>query len=277
MRSFNYSFLENEMFPAKLVNKLYSVAELHGRINLRKDGISDVLARIELEAINHPVSEDEYLSGLYREARARISNNYRRIDVSVDNILELYKVLTPNFHSMYDGYRNNLHPIKLPGEIKESVDFPTIHPKEISEAMHQLVNAYNEAVNNININQLLLIPCIILDFLCIRPFERGNKRMAQLLLLLLLCRNGFEVIKCVPFEEQISITKAEYDIAFKDSADNWHEGKNKYFPFIEYCLDILLLCYIELDKYKGQDAANAKKTTKTRFCYVFLAQYPGFA
>ena len=45
--------------------------------------------------------------------------------------------------------------------------------------------AYKDACNNANINQLLLIPCVILDFLCIHPFRDGNGRMSRLLTLLL--------------------------------------------------------------------------------------------
>ena len=66
------------------------------------------------------------------------------------------------------------------------VRFKPLEPKETPIAMEQLVLAYNDASNNININQLLLIPCVILDFLCIHPFRDGNGRMSRLLTLLLL-------------------------------------------------------------------------------------------
>lgn len=47
--------------------------------------------------------------------------------------------------------------------------------------MEQLELAYMEARSDANINQLLLIPCVILDFLCIHPFRDGNGRMSRLL------------------------------------------------------------------------------------------------
>lgn len=52
--------------------------------------------------------------------------------------------------------------------------------------MEQLEFAYLDAKNNANINRLLLIPCVILDFLCTHPFRDGNGRMSRLLSLLLL-------------------------------------------------------------------------------------------
>lgn len=50
-----------------------------------------------------------------------------------------------------------------------------------------------EARDNAHVNQLLLIPCVILDFLCIHPFRDGNGRMSRLLSLLLLYKNGYDV------------------------------------------------------------------------------------
>ena len=75
---------------------------------------------------------------------------------------------------------------------------------ETPQAMEQLELAYLEARSDANINQLLLIPCVILDFLCIHPFRDGNGRMSRLLSLLLLYKNGYDAGKYVSFEEQIN-------------------------------------------------------------------------
>ena len=70
---------------------------------------------------------------------------------------------------------------------------------DIPDEMEQLELAYLEARDNPNINQLLLIPCVILDFLCIHPFKNGNGRISRLLPLLLLYRNGFDAGKYISF------------------------------------------------------------------------------
>ena len=70
--------------------------------------------------------------------------------------------------------------------------------------MQQLLLAYQSARDNPNVNQLLLIPCVIRDFLCIHPFRDGNGRMLRLMSLLLLNKNGFDVGKYISFEEQIN-------------------------------------------------------------------------
>ena len=54
------------------------------------------------------------------------------------------------------------------------VRFRPTSAEDTPEAMEQLKLAYLEARDDANINQLLLIPCVILDFLCIHPFRKGK-------------------------------------------------------------------------------------------------------
>ena len=127
--------------------------------------------------------------------------------------------------------------------------------------MEQLVLAYMEARNDANINQLLLIPCVILDFLCIHPFSDGNGRMSRLLSLMLLYKNGFEVGKYISFEEQINKMKGYYYESLKESSQKWEENQNDYAPFMEKFLSTLYMCYKELEKRFS--VVNSNKITKT--------------
>lgn len=119
---------------------------------------------------------------------------------------------------------------------------------EVKETMVQLVLAYVSARDDYGVNQLLLIPCVILDFLCIHPFRDGNGRMSRLLSLLLLYKEGFDVSKYISFEEQINNDKGHYYDALGKSSLNWHESTNDYIPFIYNFLVTLVRCYQELDK-----------------------------
>ena len=143
---------------------------------------------------------------------------------------------------------------------KRKVRFRPVPAAETSEAMEQLELAYLDAKSNSNINQLLLIPCVILDFLCIHPFRDGNGRMSRLLSLLLLYKNGYDAGKYVSFEEQINNYKAFYYDALYQSSVGWNENQNTYFPFIENFLSTLYMCYKELDKRFA--VVNGRKTTK---------------
>ena len=93
----------------------------------------------------------------------------------------------------------------------------------------------------------MLIPCAILDFLCIHPFNDGNGRMSRLLTLLLLYKSGYLVGKYVSIEKLIEKTKnTYYDTLYKSSL-KWHSDKNDYVPFLKYLLGILKEAYIEFE------------------------------
>lgn len=128
--------------------------------------------------------------------------------------------------------------------------------------MTQLILAYQEARDDSGIDQLLLVPCFILDFLCIHPFRDGNGRMSRLLTLLLLYKADFDISKYVSFEEQINKMKDKYYEELKKSSEGWHENKNDYIPFIEGFLYTLYLCYKELDKRFL--TLSSKKVSKKR-------------
>lgn len=140
------------------------------------------------------------------------------------------------------------------------IRFKPTPASEVKEAMEQLELAYMEARNDSGINQLLLIPCVVLDFLCIHPFRDGNGRMSRLISLLLLYKNGYDAGKYVSFEEQINNYKAFYYEALKESSVGWHENQNTYIPFIENFLSMLYMCYKELDKRFA--VVNGKRITK---------------
>lgn len=130
-------------------------------------------------------------------------------------------------------------------------------------AMEQLELSYLASRDEIGINKLLLIPCLILDFLCIHPFKDRNGRMSRLLSLLLLYKNEYDVGKYIFIEEKINDSKKEYYEALKASSINWENNQNDYFPFIEYFLFILFRCYKELhDRFILIDGRRASKKVR---------------
>ena len=126
--------------------------------------------------------------------------------------------------------------------------------------MQQLTLAYQVARDNAAINKLLLIPCVILDFLCVHPFADGNGRMSRLLTLLLLYRNGYDAGKYISFENQICSHKQEYYQALKESSVEWHTNACRYLPFMLNFILTLYACYSELDKRFA--VVNSSRVTK---------------
>ncbi|GHU76495.1 cell division protein Fic [Clostridia bacterium] len=288
MRHFDYSFLERGMLPAGLVNIVSAIASLKEREIERKENYPDIFTRLESiakvqsvkgsnaiegivtseqrinEIVNQnsaPLNHNEAEIAGYRDALALIHDGYKILDVREHDILRLHEVMlsyAPVSGGQYKRSDNVIMEIE-PSGVRRVRFTPTL-ASETADTMEQLILAYMDARSNYSINQLLLVPCFILDFLCIHPFSDGNGRMSRLLSLLLLYKNEFDAGKYISFEEQINKDKSNYYEALRISSEGWHNNSNSYFPFIENFITTLLFCYKELDKRFA--VVNAKKTTK---------------
>ena len=289
MRKFDYSFLSDGLFPANLINITGLIYSLKTGAEIRKDEFQKIFTDLEkvakvqsikssneIEGIvtsderiqeivnqsSEPLNHNEAEIAGYRDALNEIHMHYGQIEFNESTILRLHEIMMSYSGYEYGGkYKtdNNLI-IEQDEEGNRKIRFNPISAEETPKAMVQLVLAYMEAKNNSNINQLLLIPCVILDFLCIHPFRDGNGRMSRLLSLLLLYKNGFDAGKYVSFEEQINNSKGYYYEALKQSSELWEKNQNSYIPYMQNFLSTLYLCYKELDK--RFNVVNSNKITK---------------
>jgi Fic family protein len=290
MRKFDYSFLDSGMIPADLVNVIGGIYALQNSAITRKEGYPRVFTELEsiakvqsvkssnaIEGIitsdqriadivnrsSAPMNHDEAEIAGYRDALNRIHTDYEHISFSEKDILLLHETMMSlsgdDLAGQYKQTDNVI--VEIDGSGNRRIRFRPIPANETKEEMGQLQLAYLEACSNAHINQLLLIPCVILDFLCIHPFKDGNGRMSRLLSLLLLYKNGFDAGKYISFEEQINKYKDLYYDALQRSSSGWDINQNDYFPFVQNFLTTLYICYKELDKRFA--VVHGKKVTKT--------------
>ena len=270
MRKFDYSFLNNGMLPANLVNLTSNIAELKTMAGVRKDEYTQIFTELEAvakvqsikssNAIEGIVTSDERIAAIvnqnsaplnhneaeiagYRDALNEIHLGYEHIDFRQSDILRLHEIMMSFAGYEYGGqYKTDDNVIlEVDADGNRCVRFRPTPASETPKAMEQLELAY-------------------LDFLCIHPFRDGNGRMSRLLSLLLLYKNGFDAGKYVSFEEQINNYKAYYYEALRQSSAGWETNENSYFPFIENFLSTLYMCYKELDKRFA--VVHGKKITK---------------
>ena len=289
MRKFDYSFLNNGLLPASLVNLTSNISALKTMAGIRKEEYAQVFTELEVvakvqsikssNAIEGIVTSDERIAAIvnqnsaplnhneaeiagYRDALNEIHLGYKYMDFRERDILHLHEMMMSLAGYEYGGqYKTDDNVIlDVDAEGNRRVRFRPTSAEETPKAMEQLELAYMEARSDADINQLLLIPCVILDFLCIHPFRDGNGRMSRLLSLLLLYKNSFDAGKYVSFEEQINNYKAYYYDALRQSSKGWETNENSYFPFIENFLTTLYMCYKELDKRFA--VVHGKKITK---------------
>lgn len=290
MHRFDYSFLDEGVLPAEIVNLTATISALNAISEERRDKNKTVYTELEKiarvqsvkgsNAIEGIITTDERIREIvdgnsaplnhtemeiagYRNALDEIHTSYDHMVISEQTILHLHEVMTEV--AGYEGAGHYKAEDNIIAEIDEhghrKVRFSPVSAAQTQDAMEQLILAYIDARDNARISNLLLIPCVILDFLCIHPFADGNGRVSRLLTLLLMYKSGFNIGKYISFEEQINNSKNFYYNALQDSSRGWHTNENSYTEFMKNYLSTLYKCYKELDKRFS--SVNGKKLKKS--------------
>ena len=272
MRSLNYKETYQKLLTPEIVSYLAQIHEQKGQQNLfieaHKDALTELLEIAKIQSteasnrIEGIITTDDRLKKIvrnktaprnrnereiagYRDVLATIHENYDFIPVRPNMILQLhrdlYKFSNPGFGGNYKN-SDNIIAEELPDGTK-LVRFQPVPAWETPEAIETLCNTFNDAVNDPDMDPLLLMPIFILDFLCIHPFNDGNGRMSRLLTLLILYRSGYIVGKYISLEKLIADNKESYYDALQDSDARWHEEENNYLPFARYMLGVIIAAY----------------------------------
>ena len=288
MHIFYYTFLKDDLLPAQLVSLASNISMLKVMSAVRKQENESAFAKLEQtakiesikasNAIEGIVTTDQRIRALvggsaplnhteaeiagYRDVLNEVHTNFSVHDFRESDIRAFHAQMMRLADPASDGsYKTDDNVIaERMSDGRRIVRFSPTSAADTPEDMQQLVLAYAQARDDAAINKLLLIPCVILDFLCVHPFADGNGRLSRLLTLLLLYRNGFDAGKYISFEGVVNTRKAEYYAALKESSEGWSENRPRYFPFMVDFLTTLYVCYSELDKRFA--SVNAAKTTK---------------
>ena len=288
MHIFDYSFLKNDLLPAQLVSLASNISMLRVMTNVRKEKNEMSFKRLEEAAKIESVKASNAIEGIvttdqriraivggsaplnhteaeiagYRDVLNEVHVNFAVHDFRENDIRAFHAQMMHLANPAADGsYKtdDNVIAQRMP-DGRRIIRFQPTSAADTPETMRQLTLAYVQARDDVAINKLLLIPCVILDFLCVHPFADGNGRLSRLLTLLLLYRNGFDAGKYISFEGAVNSRKMEYYDALKASSEGWDENRPHYFPFMVDFLMTLYFCYSELDKRFA--AVNAEKLTK---------------
>lgn len=273
MRQFEYKESWKKLLTPNIVSLLTSIHEYKGEQNLFIESNSDKLTELleiakiqSTEASNKIegiITTDERLKKLvmdktmpksrsekeiagYRDVLNTIHESYEYIPVNANYFLQLhgdlYKYNGLSFGGKFKSSDNIIAEVDASGN--QRIRFQPIEAWATPEAMLNMCNAYNDAINE-GIDPLILMPMFILDFLCIHPFNDGNGRMSRLLTLLLLYKSGYIVGKYISIEKLIEKSKDTYYEQLQASSYGWHDNTNNYEPFVEYYLGVIIAAYKE--------------------------------
>lgn len=229
------------------------------------EGIFATKDRIQaiVEHASPPLDHNEEEIAGYHDAAKFLKEHYEDLDFNEETVKELHRLLTARHFGFRGGeYKkaDNIIAEKDEHGVVRRIIFTPVPAMETEMAMKQLFTAYQISRDDYEIHPLLLIPCLIVDFLSIHPFPDGNGRVSRLLTLLLLYKAGYDVGRYISFEAAINENKGNYYDSLARSQAGWHEGKNNYVPFIRFTFQILYHCYREINRRLiGVNEGKAKK------------------
>ncbi len=274
MRDFCYKREYAKLLSADVVSLLAQIHEFKGKQALysrtKPDALEQLLEIAKIQSteasnrIEGIVTTDERLKQLvldktmprtrsekeiagYRDVLSTIHENYDYIPPRPSLILQLhrnlYRFSGKSIGGKYKTSDNVIAEDHADGT--RTIRFQPVAAWETPEIMQMICDEFDSAINDPELDPLVVIPMFILDFLCIHPFNDGNGRMSRLLTLLLLYRAGYFVGKYISMEKLIADSKETYYEVLRESSDNWHEEKNDYAPFVRYMLGIIVAAYRE--------------------------------
>jgi Fic family protein len=198
--------------------------------------------------------EEEEVRG-YRDALELIHEREAKLPVSQETILTLHRLCRGE---IWDGGKYK----EKDGDIieryangRERVRFKTVSAAKTPSFIKELIEMWQQCLEERWVHPLIAMAAFNLDFLCIHPFRDGNGRVSRLLLLLQCYHHGYDVGRYISLERLTEENKDRYYETLELSSERWHEGKHDPWPYINYLLYILKSAYREFEERVGQIAS----------------------
>lgn len=235
----------------------------------RLEGITAPHSRIQAIVLKEtqPKNRSEQEIAGYRDALALIHESGDHMSLTSNVILQIHSIINrymPSPGGRFKMTDNEIVEKDAQGNVVR-VRFKPVAAIKTPQAMEDMAQYYQEAMQSPQSEPLIIIPLAILDFLCIHPFTDGNGRTARLLTLMLLYHFGYQVGRYISLERVFEESKETYYESLEASSQNWHEGKHDAHPWLNYFWGTLLRAYREFEERVGTiQTGKGSKTEQIR-------------
>lgn len=195
-------------------------------------------------------SEQEVVG--YRDALNLIHESGEQMPFSEGTVLQLHSMLyryMPQPGGHWKATNNDI--VERHPDGSSRIRFRPVAAHLTPMAMSDLMVRYRAALDQHLADALVLVPLVILDFLCIHPFPDGNGRMARLLTLQLLYHFDYAAGRFISLERIFEESKESYYETLEASSQGWHEGEHNIAPWLDYFWGALLRAYKEFEERVG--------------------------
>ncbi len=199
-----------------------------------------------------PQSRSEQEVAGYRDALSLIHESGEQMPFSAGTVLQLHGILyryMPQPGGHWKATNNDI--IERHPDGSSRIRFRPVAAHLTPLAMDDMITRYRSALDLHLADPLVLVPLVVLDFLCIHPFPDGNGRMARLLTLQLLYHFDYAVGRFISLERIFEESKESYYETLEASSQGWHEGKHSITPWLDYFWGALLRAYKEFEERVG--------------------------
>ena len=199
-----------------------------------------------------PKNRSEQEVAGYRDALALIHESGKEMPFKEGTVLQLHGILycympQPGGH----WKRANNEIVERHPDGSSRIRFHPVAAHLTPIAMTDMIARYRAATEQHLADPLVLVPLVILDFLCIHPFTDGNGRMARLLTLQLLYHFDYAVGRYISLERIFEESKESYYETLEASSQGWHESAHNISPWLDYFWGALLRAYKEFEERVG--------------------------
>ncbi len=199
-----------------------------------------------------PKSRSEQEVAGYRDALALIHESREHIPFSTGTVLQLHGIMyryMPQPGGHWKATNNDIVERHPDGSTR--VRFRPVAAHLTPMAISDTIACYKTALEQHLADPLVLVPLVVLDFLCVHPFPDGNGRMARLLTLQLLYHADYSVGRFISLERIFEESKESYYETLEVSSQGWHEAKHDIAPWLNYFWGALLRAYKEFEDRVG--------------------------
>lgn len=199
-----------------------------------------------------PQSRSEQEVAGYRDALGLIHESGGQMPFSEGTVLQLHGILyryMPQPGGHWKATNNDI--VERHPDGSSRIRFRPVAAHLTPIAMADMLARHRTALDQHLADPLVLVPLVILDFLCIHPFPDGNGRMARLLTLQLLYHFDCVVGRFISLERIFEESKESYYETLEASSQGWHEAAHDVAPWLDYFWGALLRAYGEFEARVG--------------------------
>jgi len=260
--------------PEKLTSlrRIATIESVGSSTRIEGSKLSDVEVEKLLSGLQTKsfASRDEEEVAGYADAMDMIFEGYEVITATENHIKQLHGVLLKYSSKDQDHrgeYKKITNHVEAFGPDGKSlgVVFETATTFETPGWMKEIVDWFNQSVQEESHHPLILIGIFIVVFLAIHPFKDGNGRLSRALTTLLLLRAGYSYVPYSSMEGVIEQNKDSYYLALRRTQQTIRKEEQNWEAWLVFFLKTMV-------KQKDNLAAKVKQEQALRAALPALSR-----